>query len=84
MEHVVHFHFGECFRKYVMIGAPELFVKTCGQMWEDSDTPPVLKESEFHFRSEQNLQRMPAGNFIIAIPVQWAWSIVQGIAATCH
>ena len=41
-----------------MIRASELPVKTCCQVWEDSDTPPVLKESDFHFRSEQNQQRI--------------------------
>ena len=48
----------KCFRKYVMIRASELSVKTCCQVWEDSDTPPVLKESDLHFRSEQSQQRM--------------------------
>ena len=43
---------------HVMIRASELSVKTCCQLWEDSDTPPVLKESDLHYRSEQNQQRM--------------------------
>ena len=46
------------FRKCVMIRASELSVKTCYQLWEDSDTPPVLKESDLHVRSEQNQQRI--------------------------
>ena len=46
------------FSKYVMIGASELSIKSCCQSWEDSDTPPVLKESDFHFHSEQNQQRI--------------------------
>ena len=41
-----------------MIRASELSVKTCGQLWEDSDTPPALKESDLHFRSEHNQQRI--------------------------
>ena len=61
-----------------MIGASELSVKTCCQLWEGSDTRPVLKESDLHFRSEQNQQRIdtliiqPAGTFIISIPVKRA------------
>ena len=27
-------------------------------MWEDNDTPPVLKESDLHFRIAQNQQRI--------------------------
>ena len=42
----------------VMIWALELSVKTCCQLWENSDTPPVLKESDLHVRSEQNQQRI--------------------------
>ena len=77
---------GSFFRKYVMIGASELAVKTYCQLWEDSDTPPVLKE----FRSEQNQQRIDtliiqaSRHFIIAIPVKWARPTMQGTAATCH
>ena len=41
-----------------MTETSELSVKTCCQLWEDSDTPPVLKESGLHFRSEQNQQRI--------------------------
>ena len=43
---------------YVTVGASELSVKTCCQLWEDGDTPPVLKESALHFRSAQNQQRI--------------------------
>ena len=48
--------FWKNFRKCVMRGSSELSVKTCCQLWEDSDTAPVLKESDLHFRSEQNQQ----------------------------
>ena len=45
------------FHKYLMRGASERSVKTCCQLWEGSDTPPVLQESP-HFRSEQNQQQI--------------------------
>ena len=32
-------------RMYATIGAAELSVRTCCQLWVDGDTPPVLKES---------------------------------------
>ena len=55
---ICEFLFLEFFHTYVMIRASELSVKTCCQLWEDSDTPPVLKGSDLHFRSEQNQQRI--------------------------
>ena len=56
----------------------ELSVKTCCQLWEDSDTPPILSNASRHSSSR------PAGNFVIAIPVKWARPTMQSIAATCH
>ena len=53
-----HLQFLEIFRRCVMRGASELSVKTFCQLWKDSDTPPVLKESDLNFRSEQNQQRI--------------------------
>ena len=35
------------------IGAAGLSDKTCCQLWDDSDTPPVLKESDLRFRRNQ-------------------------------
>ena len=58
-----HFTFLEFFQKmYVMSGTSELSVKTCCHLWEDGDTPPVLKESDLHFRSERNEQRIDTLN----------------------
>ena len=71
-------------------GRFSLLVRTCCQLWEDSDTPPVLKQTEFHFRSEQN----PAahGQLIIQARRQFRHCNtsqrarlpnMQGMAASC-
>ena len=42
----------------------------------------LLEELDLHFRSEQNVQHSssrPAGNFMIAIPVEWARPTMQGM-----
>ena len=70
------------FFSHVMIRASELFAKTCCQLWEDSDTPLVLKESDLHFRSEQNRQRI--NTLIIQCQLKWAQPTMQGMAATYH
>ena len=53
--------------------------------------PPVLKESDIHFRSEQNEQRIDT--LIIQARrkfhhrntrVDWARQTMRGLAATCH
>ena len=41
-----------------MIRASELSFKTRCLLWEICNTPPVLKESDLHIRSEQNRQRI--------------------------